>query len=298
MKELIKLNNIELRYGVENFIDYIDVSDKTLKNYCLGIDTFMKYLNDKNINRPTRNDLRAFRDVLKLTHSANTVNSYMTGIRELFKYLALNNLYEDISVDIKGCKVSNTIKTQSLNIEKVREIYKSLTNKREKAIFSLAITTGMRANEICNSKIENIKEFNDEMVLFHSCKKRDDESEYNKLSEQTLKDIQDYINGRTNGYIFIGEGNKNRGEKVTTKTIRTIIKNIFKRFGIDEDYISCHTLRRTTATIAYENGKSIYDIQQVLHQKSIATTSRYIQQITRNKNNSENMLGSLLLGGE
>lgn len=118
------------------------------------------------------------------------------------------------------------------------------------------------------------------------------------LNEKELNDVVDYINGRTNGYIFIGEGNKNRGEKVTTKTIRTIIKNIFKRFGIDEDYISCHTLRRTTATIAYENGKSIYDIQQVLHQKSIATTSRYIQQITRNNNNSENMLGSLLLGGE
>lgn len=44
------------------------------------------------------------------------------------------------------------------------------------------------------------------------------------LNEKELNDVVDYINGRTNGYIFIGEGNKNRGEKVTTKTIRTIIK--------------------------------------------------------------------------
>lgn len=297
MKELLKLENIELKKGIESFIDYVDVSSKTLNNYSIGINNFMEYLNKNDIKRPTRNDLRKYRDELIETHSANTVNSYMTGIKELFKYLELNNLYENISKDIKGCKISNVAKSQVLETNICQKIYKSLTNKREKALWSLFITTGMRVNEVANSKIENIKEFNNEIVLFHICKKRDDESEYNKLSYQTLKDIQEYIGERKEGYIFVGEGNKNNGNKLTAKTIRTIIKNILKRFDIDEDYFSCHSLRKSAATISYLNGKSIYDIQQFLHHENISTTARYVQQITRNKNNSENMLGDLLLGG-
>ena len=64
--------------------------------------SFMKYLNDKNISRPTRNDLRTFRDDLKLTHSANTVNSYMTGIRELFKYSFKSAYLYDIKPPVRS----------------------------------------------------------------------------------------------------------------------------------------------------------------------------------------------------
>ena len=183
-----------------------------------------------------------------------------------------------------------------LTSEQCKTIYNSLTDKREKALWSLAITTGMRVNEIVNSKLENIKVHNGEIVLFHICKKRNDEMEYNKLSQTVLQDILDYVGERNNGYIFVSESNNNRGNGITPTSARRIIKGILKRFGIEADWVSCHSLRRTSATLAYLNGKSIYDIKQYLHHASIATTSRYIQQVTRDTNNTENVLSELLLG--
>lgn len=290
----IELNLLERR---NDFIEYLDVNDLTLNAYKIGITSFLNYLKENNIKYPTRTDFRGFREELKKSMSINTVNSYMTSVRRFYRYLEINNICEDITKDVKSLKYSNTPTTQVLSEDLCKEIYSSLTDLREKCLFGLALTTGLRANELANAKLENIKEYNGETVLFVKCKKRDDESEYVKISNQVLEDIKRYVEHRKNGNIFVSTSNNNNGNGVTNKTIRLIIKNILKRFDIDQEWVSCHTMRRTCATLLYENGQSVYDIQQVLHQKSSQTTIRYINQVTRNKNKSEYIISDAILGG-
>lgn len=290
----IELNLLERR---NDFIEYLDVNDLTLNAYKIGITSFLNYLKENNIKYPTRTDFRGFREELKKSMSINTVNSYMTSVRRFYRYLEINNICEDITKDVKSLKYSNTPTTQVLSEDLCKEIYSSLTDLREKCLFGLALTTGLRANELANAKLENIKEYNGETVLFVKCKKRDDESEYVKISNQVLEDIKRYVEHRKNGNIFVSTSNNNNGNGVTNKTIRLIIKNILKRFDIDQEWVSCHTMRRTCATLLYENGQSVYDIQQVLHQKSSQTTTRYINQVTRNKNKSEYIISDAILGG-
>ena len=71
---------------------------------------------------------------------------------------------------------------------------------------------------------------------------------------------------------------------------------MFKKIGIDSDTFSLHSTRRSSATIMYENGADLYSIQQVLHHKSSATTTRYINAITRNQNKNEYMVANAILG--
>lgn len=287
-----KLNNYK-----ERFIDYLDVDQKTINAYRVGIKALIDYLNKKGINKPTRNDIISFRDMLRENYSSNTTNTYMIAVRSLFKYLEIHKLYENITKDIKGAKYDNTPKKEVLSLEKVQEIYKNLTDTREKALFGLMCVTGLRTCEVASANIEDIKEYNDEIVLFVLGKKRDSKSEYVKLSNQVLLDLKNYIGDRTSGKIFISTSNANYGQGVTTKTIRLIIKNIFKRFGLDKDTLSCHSLRRTFAVISYETGSSIYDIQQVLRHKSIQTTTRYLKQVDRDKNKTEYNVSNAILGG-
>lgn len=294
--EVILDAKINLVKETENFISYLDVSPLTLRSYYNGIKAFLEYLDKENVKNPTRDDFRGFRDTLKQNVSINTTNSYLSAVRRFFAYLELNKIYENITKDIKNVRTANIPVRQTLSLEKSREIYKSLTDKRERAMFALAITTGMRAEEIASAKIDNIKMYNGEIVLFHKCKKRDDESEYVKLSDEVLNDIVDYIGNRTTGNIFVSESNHNKNGGVTYATVRRTIKAIFKRFGYDSDGFSCHSLRRTSATLMYENGADIKAIQQVLHHRSTATTNRYIQQSCRDKNNAEKMLSNLILG--
>lgn len=292
MKEIRKVN--ELKRNYETFIDYIDVSNKTIESYKNGLKSLFDYLELNNITNPNRNDIKAYRDYLLTVSSANTVNSYMTAVREFFKYLKTVGVYENIAQDIKGAKTSLTPKKQVLSEEKVKEIYNSLTDKREKALFGLLITTGLRGIEVSNALIEDIKYHNGEIVLWVQCKGHLSKDEYVKIPEQVFEDIKAYANGRTNGFIFVGNGNKNNGNGLTTKTIRLIIKSIFKRFGLDSDGFSLHSTRRTFSTIAYNNGADIYSIQQVLHHKNISTTTIYLKSADRNKNNTELQVSNCL----
>lgn len=295
MKNEIKLNTIDFTNATEDFVTYLDVNEETLRCYKEGIKKFLEYLKNIEVKYPTRNDVRNFREYLSKEHSIYTVNGYLTSLRRFFDYLEDNNLYENITRSVKSLKTSSIPVRQTLNEEQCKDIYKSLIDKREKAIFSLAITTGLRANEIALAKIENIKLYNGEVVLFVKCKKRDDESEYVKLSEQVLNDIKDYIENRTNGYIFVSTSPNNLGGGLSTTSIRSIVKDIFRRFGYDEKGFSCHSLRRSMATLSYNAGADIVQIQQVLHQKSLSTTRRYIQQSVRDNNKLEIEIANRIL---
>ena len=297
LKENNELTLEKLNEYQESFIDYLDVDNLTLKAYKVGINSFISYLKENNVKNPTRDDIIAFRNMLRENYSSNTTNTYMIAIRSLFKYLEIHKIYENICVDVKGAKYDTTPKKQVLTIEQAKEIYSNLTDSREKCIFSLLITTGLRGIEVSRAKIEDIKTYNGEVVLWVQCKKHDSKDEYVKLSNQVLEDIKTYIGGRTSGSLFISTSNENYGKGISTTSIRKIIKNIFKRFGLDSDTFSLHSLRRSNAVISYETGSSIYDIQQVLHHKSINTTTRYLKQVNRDKNKTEYNVSNTILGG-
>lgn len=295
MEKLIRIEGeLDFKSLKEDFISYIDVSDLTLHSYSDAIKCFFNYMNDKGITRPTRDDLKAFREELKESKSTNTINSYLSALRVFFNYLEQRNIYTNITRDIKNVKTNKIPKRQVLSMEQVKGIYNSLVDAREKTIFSLAVSTGLRASEIANAKLENIKMYNNDIVLFVKTKMRDDESEYVKLSEQVLNDIKNYVGERTSGNIFVSTSNNNNGGGLTSTSIRSIVKSIFRRFGFDDDGFSTHSLRRTCATLMYENGVSIFDIKQVLHHKSLNTTQIYLNQATRDGNSAEKLISDLI----
>jgi site-specific recombinase XerD len=300
MKELVLCSNeltIEkLNEYTQSFIDYLDVDNKTLRAYKVGIRCLFEYLKDNNITHPTRNNIIAFRDMLRQNYSSNTTNTYMVAVKSLFKYLEINKMYDNIAVDLKGAKYDTTPKKEVLSIEQIRTIYNGLNDAREKALFGLMCSTGLRVCEVSTALIEDIKEYNNEIVLFILGKKRDSKCEYVKLSKQVINDLKTYIGDRTSGNIFISTSRENYGEGISITSLRKIIKNIFKRFGIDKDTVSCHSLRRSFAVTSYETGSSIYDIQQVLHHASINTTTRYLKQVDRDKNKTEYNVANAIFG--
>ena len=301
MKELTKTESAltlsTLQGYEESFIDYLDVDNLTLTTYKVGIENFINYLKENNISFPTREDIIAYRNHLRETYQDNTVNSYMTSLRRLFKYLSLKGLYEDLTIDIKGARHTNTPKKQVLTQQQASEIYKGLTDLRERALYSLLISTGLRGIEVARAKLEDIKVHNGEIVLWVQCKKHSSKDEYVKLDKQVLQDILDYVGNRQEGYIFVSTSNNNKGQGVSIKTIRREINKIFERFGVKSETISLHSTRRTFATISYNNGVDLKDIQDILHHASLTTTQRYINSAIRDNNNGENIVANVILRG-
>lgn len=277
------------------FIEFIDVAEETATTYKKGIKNFMDFLNENNIQNPTRNDVLNWKKNLKDNYSINTVNTYLVAIKAFFNFLELTNLYPNIAEYVKCAKISSLPVKNVLTLEQAKNIYNNLTDIKERAIFGLLITTGLRGIEVTNAKIEHLREINGEICLLVKCKGHEAYDEFVKLPENVFEDIKQYIGNRREGYIFVSSSNNNKNGGLTTKTIRLIIKNIFKRFGYQDSTLSTHSLRRTFACIAYNLGQSIYDIQTILHHKSIQTTTRYLKQADRHNNNSEKLVANAIL---
>ena len=280
---------------VKRYLDYIDVSVKTQETYKNGLKSFMLFLKQNGINEPKREDIISFREYLKETHSLSTTNTYMIGLRNFFKWLSYEKIYDNISENVKGVQVSDHHIRQPLTIEQVNLIMNSFENNREKMIFNLAVSLGLRANEIVNIRLSDFKKVDGEMCLYILGKARDGKVDYVPINDILLEEIKNYIiEYNIHDYLFTSLRN-NKGGKLTTKTIRKIVKQMFNRVGINGDEYSLHSLRHTFATFNITNGANIREVSKALRHKSLRTTEIYLHDIDM-KNNKCFEINKILIG--
>lgn len=280
----------------KEFLNYIDVSKKTQETYQNGLNAFYEYIYINNIKNPSREDILGFREHIKQHLSVSTVNTYMIGIRNFFKWLEYAGLYKNITENVKGLKIGNSHRKESLTPDQCQKILGSAKNLREKIIFLLATTCGLRANELVNIRLEDFKIKQDKVCLYILGKDRDFKEDFVIVDKQVYDYIQEYIQKyNIEDYLFVSTSNNNNNGKLTTKTIRLIVKNMLKRIGIDSLDYSLHSLRHTFATLSIKNGQDIRSVSQALRHKSISTTTIYLHDLEKIENKCSSSVSDLLL---
>lgn len=291
-EEILRFNNFK-----EDFLNYIDVSEKTIETYNIAINQFICYLLENDIKNPTRQDIINFRENLKENHKPTTINGYMIALRNFFKYLKHENIYENITEDVKGVKIETHHLKRSLSQEEVQEVLKHCKNDKEVLMIKLMISCALRCNEVINIELSDF--YNDGGVIMLKVlgKGRDGYKQDSvKIDSRLYQNIKEYIN-RYNivDYLFTSNSNNNNGGKLTTKTIRTTIKRIFEDSGLDNiDLLTAHSLRHTSATLALRNGMSIEEVSENLRHKDISTTQIYIDELNKKESLFANKLCDML----
>ena len=269
---------------VERYLQFIDVTDNTLNTYKNGLKMLFGYFNANGITNPTRQDIIDFRESLKIGHSLSTVNTYLISIRNFFKWLEYENIYKDITKNIKGVQVSREHKREALTENQVNLVLKNAKNNKEKIIFLLGVCCGCRANEICNIRLEDFVKKGNDILLYLLGKGRDGKVDYVPISQELYSFIEEYVKEYNIIDYLITSDYKNDGSKVTNKTIRYIVKQMLKRVGIDDDLYSCHSLRHTFATINLLNGQDIREVSKAMRHKNMATTEIYAHDLEQRNN--------------
>lgn len=285
MNEMVNRTNLNIYELKEKYLNYIDVSDNTVKTYEVGLLQFINYLQQNDISFPQRKDIINFRNYLEQYHKPTTVNSYIVAVRNFFAWLEYEGFAKDIAKNVKGMKVSNEHKRLSLTVEQCKEVLGNVKDLREKVLFLLATTCGIRANEIVNIRVEDFKEKEGKVCLYLLGKGRDYKQDYVIITPDILDLIKEYIKVyNISDYLFVSSSNNNKNGKLTTKTIRLMIKDMFARVGIVGDEYCCHSLRHTFATLSIQGGKDIREVSQALRHKNIQTSLIYIHDMERLNN--------------
>ena len=293
--QLFNENKVELKKQITDFLNYIDVSENSVYTYKVGLKNFVEYLKERDITMPTREDIIAYREHLMETLKPTTANSYMIAVRNLYSYLEYQGITKNITKNIKGVNVGTEHKREPLTQEQCKLVLSNAKDIREKVMFLLATTCGIRANELVNIRLEDFKVKQDKVCLYLLGKARDYKQDFVIVSNDVFELIKEYINlYHITDYLFTSTSNNNTGGKVTTKTIRLIIKNMFKRVGIVGDEYSCHSCRHSFATLSIQNGMDIREVSQALRHKSIQTSMIYLHDIERINNKCTDAVSNLL----
>lgn len=279
-----------------DFFNFIDVTETTRKSYAMGIKSFADYLSVRNIKYPTREDIIAFREELRQTHSVATVNSYLIAIRQFFTFLEYNNLYKNITTNVKSLKETELHKKKALTIEQCEQILESCDNLRDKTIFALTLNCGLRANELVNIRLQDFAINQNKVILYVLGKGRDYKQDYVIVSDSVYNLIQRYVKEYgIADYLFVSGSHHNNGGKVTTETIRRIVNKLFKKNGIEDNKITLHSLRHSFATISIENGADLRQVSAALRHSSTSVTERYLHDLDMINNKCSDIMNNTVL---
>lgn len=280
----------------ESWTSFLDVKPSTIETYKKSIRQFSAFLSSNNISSPKREDILNYKKSLIENRKPTTVNNYLMAVKQFFKWTEINGIYPNIAVNIKGVKLDRGFKKDCLTLKQVRKILKSIDTSnikglRDYAIILLMVTTGLRTFEVMGANIEDFRNLGDFTVLYIQSKGREGKNTYVKVSEPVEEAIRKYLSERgvlnDKEPLFTSTAKRNEGERLTTRSIRGIVKEIFINSNLNSNRLTAHSLRHTTATINLLNGGTPEETMQLLRHSNLNTTLIYSHNIKRAKNNSE-----------
>ena len=292
-------NKIIMGEYINRFLDYIDVSDNTIKTYNVGLLQFIDYLKNNSVQEPTREDIISFREYLKEEQlKPNTINAYLIAIRNFYGWLEYEGITKDITKKVKGIKLERKHLKRGLSLEEIKQVLNVCKDLREELMIKIMINCGLRCNEVVNIQLADF--YNDKGVVMMKVlgKARGGlKQDSIKIDNRLFELIQEYVKQYDiKDYLFVSTSNHNTNGKLTTKTIRYIVKNLFERAGLDMEMLTAHSTRHTTCELLLEKGMPIQEVSEFMRHKNINTTIIYSKELDARNSQASNILCDEIFG--
>ena len=285
-------NNIAKDNNIENILNTFllsqDIKQSSRDLYRRILRLFFQWVRKGNLELKdlTRADIIRFKEEgLSEGKSSLTVGSYLTAIRKFYEWLEASKIYPNIAKGVKTPKRVQEFKKLALTPPQCQKLLSFLEHKKKRdlAIVSLLLRTGLRTIEVKRALIEDITFKSGKRVLMVQGKGRDAKDNFVILTDKAFKPIQSYLKTRKGAKgrdpLFTSTSNNSAGSTLTTRSISKIVKEALIAIGIDSKHITAHSLRHTTAVNILRQGGSLTDAQGVLRHASPNTTQIYTKSI-------------------
>lgn len=248
-------------------------SENTLNYYSMMLKKLLSSI-EKPLQNYTTNEIREWLLLYKETGVSNvTVNNVRRIFNSFFSWLeAEEYILRNPMRRIHRVKEEYQVKKafSEGEIEKLRVHLKDKT--RDRAIFELLLSTGMRLSELVELNKGDVDFTEKEIIVFGKGAKQ----RIVYFNDATSLFLQTYLKSRNDDAmpLFVQE-NRTDGEylRLGKSGVGTIVRRWGKETGITN--VHPHRFRRTMATRALRAGMPIEQIQVLLGHSSIETTRIY-----------------------
>ena len=157
-----------------------------------------------------------------------------------------------------------------LSRKELRRLFKAPDRLKQRVMFSLIYSAGLRVSEFCNLKINDV---DSDRMLLRVKKSKGNHDRYVVLSKSLLSGLRRYfLSSKPKEYLFNGQ---QKGKPLGPSAVQQSFRLAVKKAKINKD-VSVHSLRHTFATHLLEEGVDIITIKEQLGHSSIESTLVYL----------------------
>lgn len=209
-----------------------------------------------------------------------TINHHLLGLRLFMDFLWEIKIIDYIVAVPPNQKIKKANGTV-LSVDEIHTLFSLCKTKKEQAILALAYGCGLRSQEICELKTDDILFHSGHILVRHGKGNKTREVPMSDTVQHFLRDymdekqIQFRFRKQTSSYLL----SRPSGISMDNNFMNRLIKKIAQR----SDYaflrnlnFSLHDLRHSIATHLAENGAQMEFIRQFLGHDSIDTSSLYM----------------------
>ena len=158
----------------------------------------------------------------------------------------------------------------------IRSMLQNELNKRDQAMFNLAIDSKLRGCDIVAIRVDDVAPNGYAIDRATVRQRKTGRPVRFELTEQTRQAVDDYLKvSRKKPGEFLFTGPKS-GRSMTPRQYGRLVSDWFVGVGLDPHLYGTHSLRRTKATLIYRRTGNLRAVQLLLGHTKIESTVRYL----------------------
>lgn len=222
------------------------------------------------------------RDLINLGLKRTSLCRKISSIHHFFTFLKRNskisyNPIANLVIPRNNRPLPNTLSVEEVEILLNSIPMNTILGIRDRAIFELMYSSGLRVSELCSLSFSSIL-WEERLLRIMG---KGNKERLIPVGEYAIDFLKKYINEsrgelmmnyKNNEYVFISS----RGNKLSRQMIWIILKKISKEAKLNKE-IHPHTLRHSFATHLLKGGADLRAVQELLGHSSIKTTQIYTE---------------------
>ncbi len=277
---------------LKSFQDHLLVerglSENSIYSYTYDIKKFQGFLSEhsRDILEVEADDISAFlKEQKRKKISSRSLARAVAALRQFYKYLKdENKVKANPAEKIQTPEVKKSL-PDYLTLEEIDELFGVIREDdpyelRDKAMFELLYSSGLRISEACNLRLEDVDLEN----MFLTVRGKGGRERLVPFGEKSLQIMSRYLENarddilksRYSEYLFISK----KGDFLNRKSVWRLLKKYLARTNIKK-VVTPHTFRHSFATHLIENNADLRSVQELLGHIDISTTQIYTHLASR-----------------
>jgi integrase/recombinase XerD len=285
------MNELKREYVLvlfKEFLDSLGYKEDTIHTRIEETKYFFEYLKEykqtEDLKGIKEQDVIDYLKYLKEAVSPRTGKPYahatclhkISMVRLLFKSLVFNELLpvnpaRDIKLKERRAESERNILTRDeMNDFLDRIDVDKPYGLRDRAMFELMYSSALRRGDASNLDVGDIN-FDRRLILVR--KGKFDKDRVVPISDVAAKYLKEYLAGviDRDRPVFLSQYKR----RLASGSIGNRFKDLLKKFKMEKERVSLHSVRHSTATHLLEAGADIRYVQELLGHESIETTVKY-----------------------